>query len=94
MKNFGKILGYNLIILLVYTVAIHLMTGNGGLNGENSLAIMIMMMLAVGFHVLVVFIISMVNFSKGAKDFGKSYLLASLLILVIGFSACWGSAAI
>ena len=89
MKNSSKILGINMLILFAYITAVYL-TYSG--ERESGLAILIVNMFLVGTHVLVNFIISMVKFSAGDKELGKTYLLSTFLVLVIGFASCWGSA--
>ncbi len=91
MKNFGKILGYNMLIMLVYTAGIHIVCGGG--KNEGGMVILIIMIFPVALHALVNFIISMVKFFYN-KDSGQggSYLLSTFLVGIIGFGACWGSA--
>ena len=93
MKNFGKILGYNMIIMLLYTVGIHLTSRSEG-RGNTSLTILVTMMVPIGMQVLANLIISIVKFAQKDTRSGKSYLLSMFLVLIIGFSVCWGSASL
>lgn len=90
MKNFSKIMGWNMAILFAYILAVYLTFSGQG--GESALGILIINMFLVGGQVLINFIISMVKFGSKETEEGKSYLLATFLILVIGFASCWGSA--
>ena len=94
MKNFGKIMGYNMLILLGYTIAIQILGMTSTSKYEKSSYILMAMILPVALHVLVNFILMIINFAHANYEIGKSYLLSTFLVLIIGFSACWGSSAI
>jgi len=96
MKNLKKILGINLVIMLVYNLIVMglFFAGASSSDGYASLAILIILMYVVGFHVTVVLIISIARFVKRDMDMGKAHLLAALVILIVGFSSCWGNAAL
>ena len=79
---------YNLIVMgLIFA-------DGSSSNGYESLAILLILMNVVGLHTAVTVVISIVYFVKHNKDLGKAHLLAALVILIIGFSFCWGNAAL
>jgi len=89
MGNLNKVVGVNLLILLVYTAIINFsITGS-----ERSLGVALSMALIISFHVFVDVVVSIVFFSRKKKEQGKAFLLSAGLVLLIGFSACWGSQA-
>jgi heme/copper-type cytochrome/quinol oxidase subunit 2 len=92
MNAVKKIGGINLAILLIYSVIARLSDTNGG--NYKGMGFMMMMMLFVGLHVVINLIICLVHFSRRNKELGRAYLLSSILVLVIGFSTCWGIASV
>jgi hypothetical protein len=88
MSQLKKILGINILILLGYTLLIHANASKGG----EGLDVVLESMLAVGLQVAINFIVSMIHFSTKNDSLGKAFLLSTAVVLVIGFSTCWGSA--
>ena len=82
MNKFGKIVGGNLLILLIYTLSSHIFFTQ--LNRLILLAVMIVIQVVLNL------IYCIVNFSKGDTELGKAFLLSTGLVLVIGFSTCIG----
>lgn len=84
-----KVASVNLILLLVYTT---LSTAIGLYNKQqySILGAMMVMALAIGLHVTVLLIVSLFHFGRRNQPKGRAYLLSALLVLVIGFSACFG----
>jgi hypothetical protein len=90
MNSLKKIGGYNLLILLVYTILVSVLsTGN-----QWQMSFMIFMSVLIALHVGINFIVSLIFFVQRNKIMGRNYLLSALLILVIGFSTCFGIASI
>jgi hypothetical protein len=92
MNQLKKVLLINLLILLAYTALSGI--SSMGSRDHNGLGAMILMALAVALHFGILFIISIVKFARKDKQGGQAYLLASFLILLIGFSACYGVGAL
>lgn len=88
MSQLKKILGFNVLILLGYTLLIHATASNGG----EGIDVLLELMLAVGLQVVINFIVSMIHFWTKNDSLGKAFLLSTGLVLVIGFSTCLGSA--
>jgi hypothetical protein len=91
MNLIKRIGGINLIILLVYTA----IAGIIGLNESGQykgLGTMIFMAFAVGVHTGILLLIALIRFIGKDNAAGRAYLLSSLLILLVGFSACFGVA--
>lgn len=91
MNKVSRVAAINLLILALYTILIHVLSRTGK-SGDAGLVILIVSVVPVGLHVLVNFILSIVMFIKKNNEAGKAFLLSSLLVLIIGFSTCWGSA--
>lgn len=89
MESLKKIGGINLLILLIYMGLIHV-TSTGP---ERELGVLVFAAMAIVFHVGVNVLIAIVQFIRKEKN-AKSYLLSAVIVLVVGFSACFGSAAI
>ena len=88
-----KVLRNNLLGLLGYSILVHLaFRGSGG--EEAALGSMMAMMFLVGGHTAVLFVIALVHFFSSRQPQGRSYLLASVLVLLIGFGLCWGGMAL
>lgn len=86
MKAIKTSAGINLLILLMYTLVISLY------SGDNALVILFALLVLVGIHVAVNVVLAIVFFVRGEKPRGKAFLLSALIVLVVGFSSCWGSA--
>ncbi len=89
MADIKKIAGINLAILLLYMVLINV-TSNGY---ERQLAVLVLAAFAIGIQVVLNFLIAIVLFIKKRPE-ARSFLLSAVLVLVIGFSSCFGSAMI
>ena len=92
MKNFGKIVGTNLLILLIYSIICKVF---GDISPEKRISHhvyiapgVVWMAIVIIFHALICLFIG--AFSKDVKQF-KSFLLVALLILLIGFGTCVNS---
>lgn len=90
MEHIKKIGGINLIVLAAYMILFNV-TATGG--GEAGLQVLVFAAMAIGVHVFVTFAVSIVLFFTGDPR-AKAFLLSSVAVLVIGFSACLGSAAL
>jgi hypothetical protein len=83
MKDFGKIVGYNLLAILIYSALIRLIVGG------DSMGIAILSAFVVGAHFLITII---VGIAKSGKSNGRAWLLAALVVALVGFSTCLGNA--
>jgi hypothetical protein len=91
MKN--KIVLINLLLLLIYTIVIVGSSYNSH-GSEGGLAVAIIMGMFLAGHVFINFVTSIIYFANKDKVKGKQFLLSGLLILLIGFPACWLGASI
>ena len=91
MEQSKKIIGINLAILLGYTIIIQLIAQINGNNQYQSLFVLIVTMYAMIAHIGIHFLIAIFYFFKDDGDTGKVFLLSSLIVLLVGFSTCWGS---
>ncbi len=86
MEDIKKIAGVNLVILVVYSA---LCTFSG-----DPYVPLVFMAFGVGMHTIILFFISLYHFVRKENALGRTFLLTGALILVIGFSSCFGVAAI
>lgn len=85
MKNTGRIVRNNLLIFVLYTLIIHVISGNDAAISGSVFAYVH----AVGAVLIGIF---MAIFNKeGERSQGGALVLAGLLIAVIGFSVCLGT---
>ena len=90
MNIIKKIAGINLIVLVAYTLLANLSFH----GAERTLGVAIVMAYAVGLHVVICFLAMLYGFVNKNKPLGRAWLLTGGLVLVIGFSACLGSASL
>ena len=89
----NKVLRNNLLGLLGYSILVHLAFHSSG-GEEAAMGSMFVMMFLVGGHTAVLFVVALAHFFSYQQPLGKSYLLASVLVLLIGFGLCWGGMAL
>jgi hypothetical protein len=85
MKNFGRIFGINMLILVAYTVAVRTMVGTAH-EGDIVIALFLMVLVAIHFGVNLVLMI--IHFARQQREYGFTYLLNMFLVALIGFSFC------
>lgn len=90
MPEIKKVVGYNLLLLFMYSIAIHL--NFTGYEYDRDILILGFSAFAVGIQVIINILISLINFSSGNKVYGKAFLLSSGFVLLIGYSLCIGNA--
>jgi hypothetical protein len=93
MNILKKLAGINLIILLVITV-IGAAVGFNEHGQYKGLGAMILMAFGVGLHTAILFAASLIQFVRKNNESGRAFLLSALLVLVVGFSACFGIASL
>ena len=90
MNDLKKTGGYNLLILVVYTVLVSVFSkGN-----QWQMNVMILLAMLISVQVGINLFLSLIFFLKREKVKGKNFLLSALLTLIIGFSTCYGLASI
>jgi hypothetical protein len=89
MKDIRKIVGINLLVMLVYMILINVTS----LGQERQLAVLVFSAFAVGIHVAISILVSVIFFIQ-KNPRAKAFLLSAGIVLVIGFSSCLGSASI
>lgn len=90
MNDLKKTGGYNLLILVFYTVLVSVFSkGN-----QWQMNVMILLAMLISVQVGINLFLSLIFFLKRDKVKGKNFLLSALLILIIGFSTCYGLASI
>ncbi len=91
MKNFGKVIGINLAVVLVYSALIRLLTLG---SSQGSMGVVLLSALAVGLHTLICLVISLGSFLSRDKETGAAWLGTTAIVLVVGFSVCLGNASL
>jgi hypothetical protein len=90
MNELKKTGGYNLLIMVAYTVIFSILsTGK-----EWQLGFMILMAVLISIQAGLNFLVSLIFFAKKDKVRGRNFLLSALIVLVIGFSTCFGVASL
>jgi hypothetical protein len=93
MKNFGIVAGSNLGILLLYSLVIRIIFMSDN-SRDRPMDILYTSAFAVGIHVIVCFLISVIAYVSGKSEWGKAWLATTGVVLLIGFSVCLGNAAL
>lgn len=87
MQTLKKIAGINLLILLVYTAIVFF----SNLDTGGSLTILVVLMVIIGIHVFINLVLGIIFFTQKDNERGRAFLLSALIVLVVGFSSCFGS---
>jgi hypothetical protein len=93
MKPLKKIAGINLLVLLAYSILIRVLSSGGGKQGA-AMGILIMSAFAVGIHVIICLLVTVVEYGNRSKEVGRAWLLSSGIVLLVGFSTCLGNASL
>ena len=88
MNKIKKILGINLIILLVYSCFIPRLMIDVKDN-ESTIGVIIFLVFATALHVGNNTILSIILFLNRNKELGNAYLISSGIVLLIGYSSCF-----
>lgn len=83
-----KIVGFNLLLLLLYNVFLHSMYGNDSSSIFEGLTWLISIHVIVNLILAVVYTVSK---EETKSDLSTSFYLSFVLVLLIGFSTCFGS---
>ncbi len=93
MKSLKKIAGINLLIMLLYSILIRIMASGGGSRNDAALGILLMSAFAVGAHVIICLLLTIV-LSVRNNELSTAWLTSSGIVLLVGFSTCWGNASL
>jgi hypothetical protein len=88
MNKIKKIIGINLILLLVYSCFIPRLMIDAK-DHESSIGVMIFLVFATAVQVGSNTILSIIFFINRNKELGNAYLISSGIVLLIGFSSCF-----
>lgn len=91
MDEIKKIAGINLLILLIYTIILPLLPSS---PRERGYVILFVGCVLIGIQVGVNLVAAIVLFILGKKGLALSFLATAPLILLVGFSTCFGSVAL
>lgn len=78
MSQIQKIVGANILILLLY----NLLMGRGAYASVG-------LMFAIAAHMFLLFVIAMVLFGLKRNKEGRAFVLSMGLVLLVGFPICW-----
>jgi len=84
MKPFNEIAGFNLLAILLYSLTIRLFT----LNDVSARALI--SAVVIGLHVFVCLLVAL-GFSSSKKGHARAWLASAGIVLLVGFSACYGN---
>ena len=87
MTNLGKVAGINILLVIIYTMLTNLISS----GSEKGMQVAVMLMIVIILHVGALLLVSLYFFVRRTNVVGRNFLLSSLIVLVIGFSACLGS---
>lgn len=91
MKQNKKIIWINLALLLTYTLIIQYANEAQNDQMQNPFFVLAYSMYAIIAHIGLNLILAIGYYFKEDKTKGNVFLLSSLIILLVGFSSCWGS---
>ena len=87
LNPMAKVVGINLAVLLVLTVVF--MGIDAGTNTGGS-TVLGGMLIWVPLQTLACLITAIVFFAQNRTPHGQAFLVATFVVAVVGFSACWG----
>lgn len=90
MKEITKVVGFNLVILLAYSIVLGLVFQ----NDQDYLGFPIYMMFAIGIQTIICFFTAIVFFILNKSDYGLAFIIAFLIVPLVGASFCFGGAAL
>ena len=89
MSNSWKILGYNLLIVLIYMSIIGIGNNRSSeFNPYGSLDGMLVAMFCIAIQFVINLIVSIYYFSIKKPVLGGSFLTSAFIVVLIGFSTC------
>ena len=91
MKPLQEILLLNFAVMLIFMVSFYFLSKCSDAV-DPGMTLAMLMMFVIPFQVLINLILSTIQFFSKKKSEGGYFLLAAVLVLVVGFSACWGAA--
>ncbi len=89
-----KIVSINLAMLVSYTILVNVVILQDGTSGEEPLRVMWLLMFLIGFHTVANTLIALVLWLCKRRELADGFFLSMALVLVIGFSLCWGGLAL
>ena len=93
MKSFGKVLGINLGLLLLYSIVIRVLSQSGS-SRDGQLGILVMSCAVIVLHVAALLITGIAMYIAAKTQLANSIMLCAVITLVVGFGVCWGNASI
>lgn len=96
MKDLGKIIRINLLVLLGYSLLFLLISIGAKSSGTmyQGMDFAIYMMIFIALQVLVNFLLMIVKFVQGEKETALSFLVSFFVVAIVGFSSCLGGASL
>ena len=95
MKEFGKIVGINMAVLVAYSLLIRIIAySDRGNSNDRVTSILLYSVFAVGVHVAACLLVMIISFATGKNDNGRAWLATTGAVLLVGFSVCLGNAAL
>ncbi len=88
MKEIAKVVGINLGVLLLVTILLYVTT----ITGHDKSGFAIFMMFWIALHTVVCLIAAIVLFITKRPEYGLAFIIAMLVVPIIGASFCFGGA--
>ena len=92
MNETKKVVGINLLIMLLYNIIVHLAYMKD--RSEGGLSILLTLVFVVGIHVVINLILAAIYSGPKYNKLSKAFLISSGIVLLVGFSSCWANASI
>lgn len=78
-----------MILLFAYSIIVNVFSWH---EGERELVVLIFLAILIALHAFGLLMLSIYYFVQKDQTKGKDYILSMGLVLLIGFSTCYGSA--
>ena len=93
MKTFSRVLLYNVLTVLAYSLVVRVLTGLAASSPREALEGAGLILLGVVLiHVAVAFLAGLVLLLLGKRELGLGFMAASFVVFGVGTAACLGLA--
>lgn len=93
IKPFYKVLLINLIILFSYSI-LFVIGVKGSIDHEGDVYTFFGLAFVIALHFFATLLIAIILLVMKKKELGLGMLLSSLLVVIVGFSSCYGIGAL
>jgi len=93
MEKLKTIAGVNLLLILLYSIIIRLIFTASG-EYYDDLGVLLVSMFVITIHVGLNLLAAIIFFVQKNNSLGKAFLISTVIVLIIGFSACIGNSSL